>query len=548
MAQDAVLKAPGLEPLAPFTAQIYAATANAAFAERIAAALNAEGIEVVTGDFALSGAAAVIVVWSGASIGSKRLIAAAQSPLAARALVPVSLGRVDPPDGFAHLQPVDLAGWGGSADDPRWRFVIDEVRRIALKRERERARGAPAAPSAPGAMTPAGAPAGDSSFESWFDEAFAGDPGPRAAEPAAAAPQAPRPEHVLVPRARTKPLLATAAAAGVILFLAFAGLTVLRKPHAPAPSTEDPPAPHLGPAQIVDATPPAAAASPAEPPVPVAASGADRNAEWSGDGDPDRIAALIAAHSDQDAGPAAEVLDVPPAEEAPYFRDCADCPEMSRLPAGRFRMGAGPGDVVKPGEAPAVDAVIDRPFAIARTETTVAEWSRCVADAACPALPGANGPRTPAVNVSWKDASAYAAWLSARTGKRYRLPSEAEWEYAARAGAETAFAFGGALSARDAAFDGSLPFRGEAGASLRGPKPVASYPANDFGLFDMHGNAWEWTADCWGAPRGGRCSMRVLKGGAWNTGGWRLRAAHRIGKAENAREYDNGFRVVRELP
>lgn len=545
MAQDAVLKAPGMEPLAPFTAQIYAATANAAFAEKIAAALNAEGIEVVTGEYAMSGAAAVIVVWSPASIGSRRLIAAAQSPLAASALVPVSIGGVDPPDGFMHLQPVDLGGWAGSPDDPRWRFVIDELHRIAFLREQERARGAPTATSAPGAMTPAGTRASDSSFESWFDEAFVGNPGPPAAEPAA--PQAPRPEHVPVPRARTKPLLAMATAAGVILFLAVAGLTVLRKPHAP-PATDDPRAPHLGPAQIVDATPPAAAAAPAEPPVPVAASGADRNA----DGDPgqnaDRIAALIAAHSDQGAGPATEILDVPPAEEAPYFRDCADCPEMSRLPASRFRMGAGPGDVVKPGEAPAVDAVIDRPFAMARTETTVAEWSRCVADAACPALPGANGPRTPAVNVSWKDASAYAAWLSARTGKRYRLPSEAEWEYAARAGAETAFAFGGALSARDAAFDGSLPFRGEAGASLRGPKPVASYAANDFGLFDMHGNAWEWTADCWGAPRAGPCSVRVLKGGAWNTGGWRLRAAHRIGKAENAREYDNGFRVVRELP
>lgn len=542
MAQEAVLNAPDREPQAPLTAQIYAATADAAFAEMIAAALNAEGVEVVTGDYAQSGAVAVIVVWSGVSVGSRRLIAAAQSPLAAGVLIPVSIGRIEPPEAFRRLQPVDLYGWTGSIADPRWRFVVDELRRMAPIRQH--------LPHAPGPV------ATDASFESWFDAAFVAEEGARRHARLDAAP-APQPAAAAKSRRRMKPLVSAAAAAGTLVFLAFAGLTVLRQARAPRlPADEAPTLAHIDHSAAQPAGLPADVEAP--PGISPAPTKPDR-AEPKSYGVDDPIAALIAENSAPRSEPATPAaLIVPPTDEAAYFRDCADCPELSRLPPGRFRMGPGPGETPRPGEGQSVEAEITKPFAMARTETTVREWSLCVADGACPSLPGANRPNAPAVNVSWRDAQAYAAWLSKKTGQRYRLPSEAEWEYAARAGADTAFAFGGALSASDAAFDGTLPYRGDAGASLRAPRPVASYAANAFGLFDMHGNAWEWTADCWapdhagaptdGSPRTGACAQRVLKGGAWNTGGWRLRAAHRIGKSDTAREYDNGFRVVRDLP
>jgi formylglycine-generating enzyme required for sulfatase activity len=208
-------------------------------------------------------------------------------------------------------------------------------------------------------------------------------------------------------------------------------------------------------------------------------------------------------------------------------------------------------------EGPVVEVSLAKPFALARSETTVAQWNECVAAGPCAPLREEAGANRPAVNVSFDDAEVFARWLSEKTGASYRLPSEAEWEYAARAGAETPFASGPSISAREASFDASIPYGGKPGVPRRAPSPVASFPANAFGLYDMAGNVWEWTADCWspshagapadGAPRSGACSQRVLKGGAWNTGGWRLRAAHRIGKPAGAREYDNGFRVARDL-
>ncbi|MEQ1929039.1 MAG: SUMF1/EgtB/PvdO family nonheme iron enzyme [Parvularculaceae bacterium] len=561
MAQ-AVLMTPAMEPQNSRAAQIYAATANAPFAEKIAAALDAEGVEIVTGDYAASGAAAVIVVWSGASIGSKRLIEAARSPLTAGALIPVSIGRVEPPEGFRHLQPVDLAGWSGVPTDPRWRFVMDELSRIALLK-------APAS-------VPVAELAPEPGFESWFDAAFTDDVGRKPADalregatvegarPRAHAPAA-RLTHAQAPRRRLNPLVVTAAAGGAVVLLGLAALTSIRNAIAPKADNGAPPTAAAAPAPVAAIIAPvtdepsgadSASGSPTAGPTPAAAP----ETALPPSAAEDRIAALIVENSAPEGQGQPDQLTVPAAgaAETAIFKDCADCPELSRIPAGAFRMGPGAVDIAKPGEGPALDVTIARPFAMARAETTVGEWALCVSAGACPALPGAPARRTPAVNVSWRDAQGYAAWLSKKTGHAYRLPSEAEWEYAARAGGDAPFSFGPAISASEASFDGSLPYRGEPGPILRGPKPVASYEPNAFGLYDMHGNAWEWTLDCWaashagsavdGAPRGGECSVHVLKGGAWNTGGWRLRAAHRIGKPQNAREYDNGFRVVRELP
>ncbi|MEQ8934723.1 MAG: formylglycine-generating enzyme family protein, partial [Amphiplicatus sp.] len=287
------------------------------------------------------------------------------------------------------------------------------------------------------------------------------------------------------------------------------------------------------------------------------------------DGDEhDRIASLIAS-SVSEGGQAGEDREVnaPQAEEPSaasggVFRDCGACPEMATIPAGSFVMGSPAGEPARqPQEGPQVEVTIPRPFALGAKEVTFEQWDACVADGACaahaPYDAGWGRGARPVVNVSWEDAQAYAEWLSEKTGHTYRLPSEEEWEYAARAGAVTPFADGAFISTDQANFDGGHPYGGEAGDIRGRTTPVGAFAANPFGLYDMNGNVWEWVADCWsashdnapadGAARGGDCSSRVLKGGAWNTGGWRLRAGHRIGKSETAREYDNGFRVARDL-
>ncbi|HXI87708.1 MAG TPA: formylglycine-generating enzyme family protein, partial [Parvularculaceae bacterium] len=212
-------------------------------------------------------------------------------------------------------------------------------------------------------------------------------------------------------------------------------------------------------------------------------------------------------------------------------------------------------------EGPVRQVEIAKPFALAVYETTYDEWDACVADGGCSktagADPGWGRGKRPVVNVSWKDAQDYAAWLAKKTGKSYRLPTEEEWEYAARAGATTPFSFGTVVHTDQANFDGTHPYGGDPGENRQQTLPAGSFAKNAFGLYDMAGNVWEWTEDCWsddhaaapanGAAVGGDCGRRVLKGGAWNTGGWRLRAGHRISKNEGAREFDNGFRVARSL-
>jgi formylglycine-generating enzyme required for sulfatase activity len=244
------------------------------------------------------------------------------------------------------------------------------------------------------------------------------------------------------------------------------------------------------------------------------------------------------------------------------FKDCPQCPEMASLPAGSFQMGAAPGETAQStSESPQQQVTLGKGFALGTREVTYAQWDACVADGGCATAPPNHGwgrGQRPVVSVSHDDALAYVTWLSKQAGQPYRLPSEAEWEYAARAGSQTAFATGAGISTAQSNYNGQFPYRGAKEIFRARTVETASFPANAFGLFDMHGNAWEWTDDCWnvshaGAPAdgtpvsGGDCSKRVLKGGAWNTGAWRLRSAHRIGKAKTAREFDNGFRVARDL-
>jgi len=235
------------------------------------------------------------------------------------------------------------------------------------------------------------------------------------------------------------------------------------------------------------------------------------------------------------------------------FRDCPDCPEMVRIPAGSFVMGSTDGDK---DETPTHEVHIDKPLAAGKYEITFAEWDACAADASCknkqPSDEGWGRGRHPVVNVSWNDAKEYVVWLSGKTGKPYRLLTEAEWEYAARAGSTGRYAFGETLDAKQAKFSTGKQGVGETAE-------VGSFPANAWGLHDMHGNVWEWVEDCYlpsydgasadGSPRSGPgCGAnRVLRGGSWDYKPEDLRSALRYRLPPYYRVDEIGFRVAREL-
>ena len=252
----------------------------------------------------------------------------------------------------------------------------------------------------------------------------------------------------------------------------------------------------------------------------------------------------------------------PDASKPMIVKDCRDCPEMVAVPAGEFMMGS-PGTEPHRGTEAQHVVTIFRAFGVSRFEITFAEWDACVKDGGCdgyrPDAPWGRG-RMPVVNVNFKNATAYADWLSKKTGHAYRLLSEAEWEYAARAGSTTPFAFGPTLSATQANFDASEKTELNPKGPARGKAaPVGQFKPNAFGLYDMQGNVWEWVQDCWndeygpGLPRDGKpaltgdCAGRVLRGGSWEDGAADVRAAARVASAATDRSWSDGIRVAREF-
>lgn len=238
---------------------------------------------------------------------------------------------------------------------------------------------------------------------------------------------------------------------------------------------------------------------------------------------------------------------------AAAFQDCPTCPEMVVIPAGRFQMGSdGASD-----EQPVHPVTFRRPFAMSRTEVTFALWDQCVAERACTHKPDDHGwgrDDRPVIEISYNDiVREFLPWLSKRAGHRYRLPSEAEWEYAARAGTTTVYSWGDAVGQGNANCD-----RCGSRWDNKTTAPVASFAANAFGLFDMHGNVWEWTADCYeksykGAPADGRarakngCGNLVVRGGGWNDRPQYLRSAIRYGDPPGYRSIYVGLRLVRDF-
>ena len=244
--------------------------------------------------------------------------------------------------------------------------------------------------------------------------------------------------------------------------------------------------------------------------------------------------------------------DQPPSlDPGEIFRDCEACPELVVVPPGDFTMGSNDTPYEKPEHA----ITIRRSFAIGRREVTFAEWDQCADAGICKHRPDDHGwgrGDRPAINISWDDAKLFVAWLSQKTGQKYRLPSEAEWEYAARAGTKTPFWWGREAGTGHAQCDT---------CGSQTTKQVAvtgSYRPNGFGLYDTAGNAAEWVEDCWNdnyrnAPRDGAawtsgdCRLRVLRGGNFLSKATEVRSASRFRYDVDVRYYANGFRVMRDL-
>lgn len=263
----------------------------------------------------------------------------------------------------------------------------------------------------------------------------------------------------------------------------------------------------------------------------------------------------------------ARVISPADGEVPEAFVDCASAPVMVRLQDGKLVMGntLGTGSVY---EKPPHNVQV-RAFAISRYEITRVEWAACVRATGCPALESVTGEDTlPVTGVTWEQAKTYTGWLSRRTGHRYRLPSEAEWEYAARGGTVSQYPWGSDaddICQRANGFDVSgrrVNPQWFWGADCDDGNPtvarVGQFPPNAWGLHDMIGNVWEWVEDCWhsdytDAPTDGRawvepgCRKRVNRGGGWGNPPSSLRVTTRDGDPADARSDGLGFRVARDL-
>lgn len=237
---------------------------------------------------------------------------------------------------------------------------------------------------------------------------------------------------------------------------------------------------------------------------------------------------------------------------------------MVTISPGRSLLGSPPYETKRDrSEGPVQPVEIGYTFEVGKYEVTFAEWDRCVADGGCAGHRPNDGQwgrgKRPVINVSWDDTQNYVRWLNKKTGLKYRLLSEAEWEYVARAGSATPFATGEMITTRQANFNGKESYAGSPlGTYRRKTIPVGSFNANAFGLHDLHGNVWEWTQDCWNSSHAltvsdgrarstGDCKFRVMKGGSWVNKPDDIRIAQRQKYVTDYRYDDYGFRLARTL-
>ena len=245
------------------------------------------------------------------------------------------------------------------------------------------------------------------------------------------------------------------------------------------------------------------------------------------------------------------------------FKDCAGCPTMVMIPAGTFTQGSPESEPESYGRERPQRQVTVPAFAMGQTEVTFAQWDACVNDGGCTHVPDDNGwgrGDRPVIRVSWNVVHQYLTWLSEKTGHDYRLLTESEREYATRAGTTGRFNTGDCITADQANFWGANPAEGCPTGIYRGQtQPVGSFSPNAFGLYDTHGNVYEWTQDCWnsnynGAPTDGsawltgECNLAVLGGGAWNVPGFVLRSGYRDSSSRHLDNINIGFRLGRSIP
>ena len=252
-------------------------------------------------------------------------------------------------------------------------------------------------------------------------------------------------------------------------------------------------------------------------------------------------------------------------EPLDMFKECPVCPEMIVVPSGEFTMGAPESEPYsEDNERPLHKVTIAKSFTVGRFAVTFEEWDACIAEHGCrnyrPLDRWGRG-RQPVINLWWDDAKAYAKWLSDKTGKSYRLLSESEREYVTRAGTTTPFWWGSSISTDQANYDGAITapqFGNSTMAEFRRKTvPVDTFIPNPWGLYQVHGNVYEWVEDCWhsnyeGAPTDGsswtilNCDRHIVRGGAWNFAPWQLRSGARGVVASAVRLLPVGVRVARD--
>jgi formylglycine-generating enzyme required for sulfatase activity len=454
---------------------------------------------------ALTNARCVVVAWSRHSIASQWVLEEASEGRDRKVLVPVLLEAVQPPFGFRAIQAANLVDWRPGRSSPAFDSLLRAVQRIVG--------GQAGSGTEPEAEVAAPPPSKSS------ETATNTKPGVGPAAPPVRSE--PRAETVRPRDGRAAGWSRRTVAAMVAGFVALAGaggiVWWLTQPESTDPTAgPEAPGPSIAEPKLSE---------PSVETVPSAAS--------------ERTSAASTRTGEH--------------REAMW--DCEACPQMVLVPAGEFTMGSPPYEPDRSDdEEPQRKVTIAEPFWVGRYEVTFAEWDACVAAGGCSAKSDDQGwgrANRPVIDVSWNDAKEYVGWLSQKTGKTYRLLSEAEWEYAARAGSRTAYWWGQDVGKGNANCDGC-------GSQWDNSKtaPVGSFRANDFGLHNTAGNVWEWVDDCWhdsytGAPTDGSSWLegdrahRVLRGGSWKGPPRMVRSANRSRNLPDIRGGDLGFRVAR---
>ncbi|MCR9194573.1 MAG: SUMF1/EgtB/PvdO family nonheme iron enzyme [Hyphomonas sp.] len=497
--------------------------ADRPIAQVIAEALEAEGFSVwwdkvlragqtydeVTENM-LRDSAVVVVLWSQTSVKSKWVRAEATLGQRSCEMVPAMIEEADRPIMFELTQTADLIGWNGDRNEARWAEFVGDIKRSLEKHTAaETAASAVAAPASPTAQN-------DATIETVFWTSIKDGDDPADFE--AYLSRYPDGHYESLARNR---LAAVQAAAGVA--------TPASEAPEPAPPEPKPVPQHAAPARAVE-TPKPAEKKKSSSPVPMligvaAVLGVGGWFGWQAINPPESA-------TDSDVQP-------PP---PPPVASCTVCPDMVDLPGGSFTMGSPDNEANRSGNEGPQREVTLRPFSISATEITRQQWQLCADAGACRADPGGDSSE-PVTRVSYDDAVAYTTWLSQQGERRYRLPSEAQWEYAARGGTSTPYWWGSSFPGK--------------GAVSGGISDTVSLPDNPFGVSGMLGNVREWVADCYvnnyaDAPSDGRvvnrsgCQLFVVRGGSWRLGAAEHRAANRARNDRSVRDRSLGFRVVAE--